>query len=92
MFNQYQTAHMEYIQTLRPDQRCYCGWNELGHCFSGCDGVKTRADYMDECVEGRTVSCPICRALPGELCTNKVGFMTWGNHSERKPTEGPDDH
>lgn len=91
MFNEHQQAHIDFIRSLPLDRRCYCGWNEKGFCFAGslCDPDKTRADFVVELEEGRTRTCPNCWAVPGALCVNAVGNMTWGNHQERQSPQPP---
>ena len=38
MLNEEQRKHMEYLATLRPEQKCDCGWAKRGECFGQCYG------------------------------------------------------
>lgn len=42
MLNEEQRKHMEYLATLRPDQKCDCGWAKRGECFGKCYGHADR--------------------------------------------------
>jgi hypothetical protein len=56
-FNEDQQAYIEYLATIPPEQKCWCGWykvNECPHCPSG----KTSADKI-------AVRCPECHNDPG---------------------------
>ncbi len=44
MFNREQREHMEYLNNLPLERRCYCGWYDLGHCYNDCPPDKTRVD------------------------------------------------
>lgn len=60
MFNQEQTAYMQYLASIPPEQKCWCGWSLLGEC-SNCRTYapgKTTADRME-------VWCPECHNDPG---------------------------
>ncbi len=91
MFNAEQLAHMEALNRMPLEDRCYCGWSSLGRCYAGnnlqgkhsCHPTKSRADYVQEFHDGLDRVCPNCVALPGEYCVNAVNNMTWGNHAER---------
>lgn len=58
-FNADQEAHMDYIATIPPEERCYCGWYDapgaayrLGQC-THCPKDKTCADKLAERKEPR---------------------------------------
>lgn len=45
-FNEEQEAHMAWLATIPPNERCWCGWDRLGDC-SNCNkshAGKTRID------------------------------------------------
>ena len=54
-FNEDQIAHMDYIASIPPQLRCWCGWYDafgqpykLGKCPNGCPKDKTCADKLAE--------------------------------------------
>lgn len=55
-FNQEQQEHMNYLSSIPPEKRCWCGWYELGKCLNCPSGV-TSADKMAR-------RCPICTMVP----------------------------
>jgi hypothetical protein len=57
MFNSDQSAHMEYLESIPPENRCWCGWYKLGKCDK-CAPGKTLADKL-------AAQCEICGAAPG---------------------------
>lgn len=44
-FNADQLDHMRALDTLTPEEKCYCGWYPLGHC-PHCPKGKTCADKL----------------------------------------------
>ena len=88
MFNQYQQAHMGYLDSLSLEEKCYCGWEEAWQCHgfhSSCDPKKTRADWVIDQNNVRKVACPKCGAIPGQYCrASNDRDMTWANHQERE--------
>ncbi len=53
-FNEDQQAWTRTLESLRPDQKCSCGWDRRGHCFGACYGhpEKGGAERKDEGKEG----------------------------------------
>lgn len=51
MFNADQLDYLRYIESIAPEQRCYCGWYLLGEC-PHCPKDKTCADKLLEREEG----------------------------------------
>ena len=47
-FNSEQEAHMNYLASLSPLLRCWCGWDARGHCYnSEClDDQRCLADRL----------------------------------------------
>jgi len=43
--NPYQEAHVADLARIKPENKCYCGWYNLGECPS-CPPSKTCADKM----------------------------------------------
>lgn len=31
-FNEYQQSEMDYLSSLKPEERCWCGWYKKGEC------------------------------------------------------------
>ncbi len=53
MFNEYQRDRMRELNTMTPEERCYCGWARLGECYNTgktivCQVGKTCADKLRE--------------------------------------------
>lgn len=46
-FNKDQLAHMDALDAMSPEKRCYCGWHLLGDCIT-CPPGKTCADKLAE--------------------------------------------
>jgi hypothetical protein len=48
VFNSEQRGHMEYLASIPPDQRCWCGWGLAGRCDtpSPCPPDASMADAM----------------------------------------------
>ena len=58
-FNSEQLAHMDALDRMPPETKCWCGWDRLGECWNcnrDCPG-KTAADKM-------AAWCPECRNAP----------------------------
>ena len=47
MFNKEQLEHAEYLGTIPPEKRCWCGWFLLGKC-PNCKPGLTLADKLAE--------------------------------------------
>lgn len=59
MFNSDQRDYMDYLATVPPELKCWCGWHllaECPYCVKEQPG-KTSADKM-------AVWCPECRTVP----------------------------
>jgi hypothetical protein len=57
MFNTEQQEHINYINSLQPEEKCWCGWYILGECYN-CNKDKvglTNADRIKN-------MCPECSA------------------------------
>jgi hypothetical protein len=37
-FNEDQQAYMRHLSTLKPEEKCDCGWYPRGECFGQCYG------------------------------------------------------
>jgi hypothetical protein len=61
MFNEEQLAHMKELDSIPPEQRCWCGWARLGECYN-CSRDTTRADKTY--AERMNAQCPECGADP----------------------------
>ena len=51
MYSEGQKAHMRWLATLDPTEKCWCGWYKFGDCPNqphGCCPGKTNADKMRE--------------------------------------------
>ncbi|KKM86950.1 hypothetical protein LCGC14_1273830 [marine sediment metagenome] len=57
MFNKYQKDHMDYLDSLDPEKRCWCGWFLFGECYHDCSKNKTFADKLK-------VRCNLCGNAP----------------------------
>lgn len=59
-FNSEQQSYMNYLASLPPETRCWCGWYKVGECYNckrdGHEG-KTRVDRL-------ALACPECTADP----------------------------
>lgn len=47
-FNEEQQGEMRYLASLKPEEKCWCGWCRAGHCDtpSCCAPEHTMADRM----------------------------------------------
>lgn len=48
MFNSEQLAWMDYLATLKPDQKCDCGWDKRGNCTGSCYGQPEKGGVVRE--------------------------------------------
>jgi len=55
--NSEQEAHLQYLKSIPPAERCWCGWYRLGECMNKCPPGKTLAHKME-------VWCKECQNYP----------------------------
>jgi predicted amidophosphoribosyltransferase len=79
MYNEYQIAEVKYLNSLKPNELCYCGWYTLGRC-PNCPPNKSQADKQVR-------ECPQCKAAPhasGDYRTIHLGGC-WIGYPDKNP-------
>lgn len=69
LFNADQIRHMEYLNSLPLEDKCWCGWFKLGECAT-CPPDRTAADKL-------AVSCPGCGGSPGPGGIRLIIHRAW---------------
>ena len=80
MFNTEQRAYMRSLDAIPPERKCWCGWNRLGECRTGCPPDATHADKI-------AAQCRKCRNAPlrpGMKLTHRKGCAEENQTSEDK--------
>ena len=78
LLNSDQRSYMEYINSLPPESRCYCGWYKLGECYH-CPPGKTCADKLRD--RGNSVVSSVCE------CNDSQPFAS-GHGEQGEPSTG----
>jgi len=41
-FNDEQLGHLRFLDSLKPEEKCDCGWSKRGECFGQCWGDESK--------------------------------------------------
>lgn len=75
--NAEQSDHLDYLSSLNPADRCYCGWNPVNDCWDCPKGASLAQRLKVQCPDPRCRNYPYLGGKPTITHNIKCSMPDW---------------